>query len=152
VFYRGHHERLRIDVCNLGRTKMILGMPWLAAHNPEINWEMGEVKMLRCPPWCGKQIKQREAKVEDGKDLRWMMEERERQEEAIENRQKVEDMVPKRFHKWLKVFGKQESERMPVRKTWDHAIDLQDEFVPRKGRIYPLSRIKREEVQASVDS
>jgi len=28
-----------MDVCNLGRTKMILGMPWLAAHNPEINWE-----------------------------------------------------------------------------------------------------------------
>jgi len=27
VFYRGHHERLRMDVCNLGRTKMILGMP-----------------------------------------------------------------------------------------------------------------------------
>jgi len=72
VFYKGHHERLRIDVCNLGRTKMILGMPWLAAHNPEINWEMGEVKISRCPPWCGKQIKieQRKAEVEDGKDLR----------------------------------------------------------------------------------
>jgi len=55
-------------------------------------------------------------------------------------------MVPKRFHRWLKVFGKQESERIPVRKTWDHAIDLQEEFVPRKDRIYPLSRIEREEV------
>jgi len=152
VFYRGHHERLRMDVCNLGRTKMILGMPWLVAHNPEINWESEEVRMSRCPPWCGKQIKQREAKVEDGKDLRWMMENREREEEAIEDRQKVEDMVPKRFHGWLKVFGKQESERILVRKTWDHAIDLQEEFVPRKGRIYPLSRIEREEVQAFVDS
>ena len=152
VFYRGHHERLRMDVCNLGRTKMILGMPWLAAHNPEINWEMGEVRMSRCPPWCGKQIKQREAKVEDGKDLRWTMEDREREEEAIEDRRKVEDMVPKRFYKWLKVFGKQESEQMPVHKIWDHAIDLQEEFVPRKGRIYPLSKIEREEVQAFVDN
>jgi len=35
---------------------------------------------------------------------------------------------------------------MPVRKTWDHAIDLQEEFVPRKDRIYPLSRIEREKV------
>jgi len=72
VFYRGHHERLRMDVCNLERTKMILGMPWLAAHNPEINWEMGKVKMSRCPPWCSKQmtVKQRETKVEDRKDLR----------------------------------------------------------------------------------
>ena len=87
VFYRGHHERLRIDICNLGRTKMILGMPWLAAHNLEINWETGEVKMLRCPLWCGKQItiKQREAKAEDEKDLRWTMEDREKEEEAIKN-------------------------------------------------------------------
>ena len=80
------------------------------------------------------------------------MEDREREEEAIEDRWKIEDMVPKRFHRWLKVFGKQESERMLVCKTWDHAIDLQEEFVPRKDRIYPLSRIEREEVQAFMDS
>jgi len=52
----------------------------------------------------------------------------------------------------LKVFGKQELERMPVQKPWDHAIDLQEEFIPKKERIYPLSRIEREEVQAFVDS
>jgi len=80
------------------------------------------------------------------------MKNKKREEEAIGNRRKVEDMVPKRFHRWLKVFRKQESERMPVYKTWDHAIDLQEEFVPKKSRIYPLSRIEREEVQAFVDS
>jgi len=37
VFYRNHVERIRMDVCNLGKTKVILGMPWLQAHNPEIN-------------------------------------------------------------------------------------------------------------------
>jgi len=46
-------ERMRIDVCDLGKIEVILGMPWLAAHNPEINWETGEVKMMRCPPLCG---------------------------------------------------------------------------------------------------
>jgi len=50
VYYKGHQERMRFDVCNLGRTDVILGMPWLAAHNPEIDWEKGEVKMTRCPP------------------------------------------------------------------------------------------------------
>jgi len=54
VFYKGHIERMRIDVCNLGKTEVILGMPWLAAHNPEINWETGEVKMTRYPPLCGR--------------------------------------------------------------------------------------------------
>jgi len=37
IYYKGHRERARFDVCNLGRTEVILGMPWLAAHNPEIN-------------------------------------------------------------------------------------------------------------------
>jgi len=46
MFFKGHVERVRIDVCNLGKTEVILGMPWLAAHNPEINWEKGEVKMM----------------------------------------------------------------------------------------------------------
>jgi len=37
IFFKGHMERARIDVCNLGKTEVILGMPWLAAHNPEID-------------------------------------------------------------------------------------------------------------------
>ena len=53
VYYKGYMERMRMDVCNLGKTEVILEMPWLAAHNPEINWEMEEVKMTRCPPLCG---------------------------------------------------------------------------------------------------
>ena len=37
MFFKGHMERARMDVCNLGKTELILGMPWLAAHNPEID-------------------------------------------------------------------------------------------------------------------
>ena len=54
MFFKGHVERVRMDVCNLGKTEVILGMPWLAAHNPEIDWEKREVKMTRCPPICEK--------------------------------------------------------------------------------------------------
>jgi len=50
VYYRGHVERMRLDVYDLGRTEVILGILWLTAHNPEINWETEEVKMTRCPP------------------------------------------------------------------------------------------------------
>jgi len=35
---------------------------------------------------------------------------------------------------------------MLTRKVWDHAIDLKETFKPRKGRIYPLSKSKREKV------
>jgi len=126
MFYKGHSERLRIDVCNLERIKMILGMPLLAAHNPKINWETREIKMLRYLSWCGRKVavKQRKAREEDKKDLRWTTEDKERKVEARKDRRKVEDMVLRWFHKWLKVFGKQDSERMPVQKPWDYAIDL----------------------------
>jgi len=56
VFYKNHVERMRMDVCNLEKIEMILEMPWLQAHNPEINWETGEVKMTRCPPLYGRNL------------------------------------------------------------------------------------------------
>jgi len=37
VYYQGHWERMKLDICDLGRTEVILGMPWLAAYNPEID-------------------------------------------------------------------------------------------------------------------
>ena len=49
------------------------------------------------------------------------------------------------------MFEKKDSERMPTRKTWDHAIDLKEGFMPNKGRIYPLSRVEREKVQEFVE-
>jgi len=50
-----------------------------------------------------------------------------------EDRRKVEELVPRHFHKWKRVFGKVKFKRMPTRKPWDHAIDLREDFVPRKG-------------------
>ena len=62
MYYQGYVERMRLDVCNLGRMEVILDMPWLVAHNPEIDWEKGEVKMMRCPPVCGKNEKIKKSK------------------------------------------------------------------------------------------
>jgi len=43
MYFQEHMKRVQIDVCELEKTEMILGMPWLVAHNPEIDWEKGEV-------------------------------------------------------------------------------------------------------------
>ena len=48
------------------------------------------------------------------------------------------------------MFGKKQSERMPTRKVWDHAIDVKKGFIPRKGKVYPLSREEREEMREFV--
>jgi len=62
-----------------------------------------------------------------------------------------EEMVPPQFHAYLDVFKKAPSERMPVHKPWDHAIDLNPNFVPRKSKLYPMSLTEQQEVRDFVD-
>jgi len=107
VFYKGHMERIRMDMCDLGKTEVILGMLWLAAHNPEINWETGEVKMMRCPSLCsGKSQKKEKVKrvatEKEEKIICWVIDDKEdwgKEEKMEEDHRKIEEMVSKKFLK-----------------------------------------------------
>ena len=154
IFFKGHKERMLIDVIGDQKWSMILDMPWLRRHNLEIDWKMREVKMTRCLDKCRKKWK-----VEKQTKLGWKKQEEKEEKrgrQAIEEEEdeikirETEEMVPRWFHKYLKVFEKKNSERMPMRKTWDHVIDLREGFMPKKGKIYPLLRVEREEVQEFV--
>jgi len=132
---------MRMNVCDLGKTDIILGMLWLQAHNPEINWETGEVKMTRYLLLCGRNTRLKEEKMrkrvkrvvtlEEEKIVRWVVDDKKdwgREEEVKVDYRKIEEIVLQKFLRWRKVFGKIESERMPTRKIWDHAIDLKETF------------------------
>jgi len=89
--------------------------------------------MTWCPPICGK----RKQKVKE-KVVKRIGEDK--------DKKVLRKLVPKKFWKWRKVFGKKESERMPVQKAWDHAIELKEGFVPKKEKVYSLSREERKEI------
>ena len=36
---------------------------------------------------------------------------------------------------------------MPVKKLWDHEIELKEGFQPKRAKIYPLSPAERKEVE-----
>ena len=182
IYYQGYRERTEINVIGGQKWTVILGMPWLAHHNPEIDWRTGEVKMTRCPEECGKQWrpvqgklgwekqKEEKAKEEAGKkreekekmkrqkkgktmEVKKVAEEWEiwdEEEKAAKSEVEAKKMVPEKYHQWIKVFGKKQSERMLMRKLWDHAIDVKEEFVLRKEKMYPLSREEREEVREFI--
>ena len=82
IYYQGHKERTEINVISGQKWTVILGMLWLAHHNPEINWKTGEVKITRCPEECGKQWRPVQGK------LGW---EKQKEEEAREEAEKGED-------------------------------------------------------------
>ena len=138
IYYKGHVERTEIDIIERQKWSVILGMPWLACHNPEIDWRTREVKMTRCPEKCGKQWrpvqgksgwekqKEEEAKEEAEKrkeekekkkqqkkgrtvEVRKIMEEWkiwDEEEEAAKSEIEAKKLVPEKFHRWIKVFGK----------------------------------------------
>jgi len=41
IYFKEHRERMEIDVIGGKKWMVILGIPWLAHHNPEINWKTG---------------------------------------------------------------------------------------------------------------
>lgn len=57
INYQGHKEKAVFEICDLGKTKCILGYTWLWKHNPEIDWGLGEIKMTRCPSECNVAIR-----------------------------------------------------------------------------------------------
>jgi len=121
--------------------------------------------MTRCPDeyrkqWKTKQMKSRWQKqkkkefrnpiVEEEIKIARMIEEKQKEEKDLIEIRIVEEIVFRRFYKYLEVFKKKESKRILIRKTWDYAINLREEFVPKKRKIYLLSRVEKKEVQKFI--
>ena len=137
IFFKRYKERISIDVIGGQKWSVILGMPWLGHHNPEIDWKMGEVKMMRCPDKCrkkwrvGNQTKPgwkkqeekeekkgiRKPMIEEEKTIARIIKEKKEEEENLIELRATDEIVPRWFHKYLKVFEKKDSERIPIRKA-----------------------------------
>jgi len=68
------------------------------------------------------------------------------EEEVAKSEEEAKKLVPERFHKWIHIFGKKTSERIPVKKMWDHVMGTKKRFVLKKEKEYLLSREERKEV------
>jgi len=97
-----------------------------------------------------KKRKQKKEKTMEVKKVAEKWEIWDKEEEAAKLEAEAKKMVLEKYHQWIKMFGKKQSERMPIRKVWDHTIDVKEGFVPRKGKVYPLSREEREEVRELI--
>ena len=110
VYYKGHIKRMRIDMCDLRKTDIILGMLWLQAYNLEINWETGEVKMTKYLLLCRRNMKLKKEKkvkrvkkvttIEEEKIVKWTVDNKKdwRREEKVKvDYRKIKEMVLQRF-------------------------------------------------------
>jgi hypothetical protein len=59
--YQGHTEKATFAICDLGDKDAIIGHTWLFSHNPEIDWQSGQVKLSRCPPKCRVEVNRKKS-------------------------------------------------------------------------------------------
>ena len=57
------------------------------------------------------------------------------------NAQQEESALPTQYLPWKEVFEQQASEQFPGKHPW--AIELKEDFKPKKGKIYPLSPLQQ---------
>jgi len=152
------HHNLEID-WRTGEVKMTrcpeeYGKQWRPVQG-KLGWEKQKKEEVKEEARRKREEKDKRKKQKKGKtmEVKKVAEEWEiwdEEKETARSEVEAKRLVPEKFHKWIKVFEKKQSERMLTRKVWDHVIDVKKEFVPRKRKVYLLSRKKREEVREFV--
>jgi hypothetical protein len=156
---------------------IFLGHNWLTHHNPNINWRRGSVAFSRCPESCGLSEDADASEdpwegqgVEDGDhifafntegyleecasfELLCLVQLRQSlaPDDAVKQCQKFEESIPSKYHLYWDVFSKAEFDCLPPKRPWDHAIELMKDFKPVRRKLYPLSKVKNEQLDMFID-
>jgi len=74
-----------------------LEIPWLACHNPEVDWKTEEVKMTRCPEEFGKQWRSKQEKLE------WQKQKEKEEKEEVGRKQEEKEKEKQKKEKTIDV-------------------------------------------------
>ena len=115
-------------IVDLGRSQVILGMPWLARHNPHIDWEKKTVT-LNDEHICKTTLSTKLA-ITPHKD---------------------EVTLPSQYSVYADVFSEQTFDVLPPWRDFDHAIKLKESFTPKVAKLYLLNPEELAACQAFID-
>ncbi|QRW20514.1 Retrotransposable element Tf2 protein [Rhizoctonia solani] len=111
-------------ICNTGSHAAILGLKWLDAYNPEIDWNMHTLSFSHTPP---EQVT--------------IAEEEEANKDPLKR-------VPPEYHQYAKVFGEEELNKLPPH--WHYNIEI--ELTEDGPLSSPLDKLKAGKIQPSKSS
>ncbi|ESK80854.1 hypothetical protein Moror_15425 [Moniliophthora roreri MCA 2997] len=133
-------------ILGIGEEEMILGLPWLRAHNPKIDWEMGEIEF---PPKRKIHIK-RFVEILDTTPAEVLIRAKTTMSQELahqkeEMKKNIDDLIPPYLQGYQDQFEKGKSKHFPPSRTYDHTIELKPDFVPHNCKLYPLSPTEQHE-------
>ncbi|QRW23207.1 Retrotransposable element Tf2 protein [Rhizoctonia solani] len=123
VSANGHTHTIPFLVCPIGNTPAILGMTWLTQESPLINWSLGTVTF----PEQVQIASEEEADPNPLADL------------------------PKQYHEFAKVFGKEEFKVLPPHREYDISIDLVPDAKLSPGPIYGMTDAESKALKQHID-
>ncbi|RAL58215.1 hypothetical protein DID88_002294 [Monilinia fructigena] len=170
-----HSEVIQLDVVPLGQQQIILGMPWLKAHNPRIDWSQETVTFDQCKSGhkdtfkmsARRNTRQGELNANNpgdvghpvqGPPLRakastpplQMQKPTTRQEIAIKAEEPM--IPPEQYKKYEPVFKEPGvHEALPEHKPWDHEIILEEGKMPVHTPIYSMSADELKTLREYID-
>ncbi|ESK81835.1 reverse transcriptase-rnase h-integrase [Moniliophthora roreri MCA 2997] len=133
-------------ISGIGNKDMILGLPWLRYHNPVIDWETEEIQFLsqrkiQIKRFTGV-LDNAETEVLIGAKIT-ASQEMAHQQQTV--KRDIEELIPKHLLGYRDRFEKGKAEQFPPAQSYDHAIELKPDFVPRNCKLYPLSPAEQKE-------
>jgi hypothetical protein len=174
---RSRIEEMKFLVTDLGEDEIILGYPWLAAFQLEINWKEAVLAENMQPliiktlglkiddeVQCVKKAWIQKAKImaTPGEEVFVFRAEHEQIQKtstaaelavkALPKEEKTWDqIVPSQYHKWKKVFSEEEAKRYPQHQPWDIAIDLMEDAPKTLDcKIYPLTLVEQGKLEEYI--
>jgi predicted aspartyl protease len=173
VDIEGHQETVQFLVTDLGSEDVIMGITWLRKHNPSVNWKEGSLRLDLCQldqvGTCqedddndlgafkvdGNHCTHRDwvkSKVLENGDKLWCCANFTYAQQFVEKAKKqergetFEQIVPKHYQGFAKVFSEEALERLPEHcPGLDHPIDLTDDApLSMNTKVYPLTGEQRE--------
>uniref|UniRef100_A0A0W0FNV5 Reverse transcriptase domain-containing protein n=1 Tax=Moniliophthora roreri TaxID=221103 RepID=A0A0W0FNV5_MONRR len=141
---KGFKEHFMIS--GIGDEEIILGLLWLRHHNPVIDWQTGEIQFqprrrIQVRRFTGV-LDTLEPEVLIGAKTT-ASQEMAHQHHTV--KREIEELVPDYLLGYKDRFEKGKAERFPPSRSYDHAIDLKPDFVPRNCKLYPLSPVEQQE-------
>ncbi|KAJ1113094.1 hypothetical protein NDU88_001351 [Pleurodeles waltl] len=131
-----HKEKIILDVIHAPQYGIILGLPWLTHHNPEINW--AERKIVFSSALCNEQCLQ---KIQVPKVCN----------SYIATAAEKEIQLPKQYSSYKDVFDEKGAETLPPHRSYDCQIDLAPGAILPNCRVYALSEHENQHLRKYLD-
>ena len=162
--------QLRFFLTNIGERDVILGYPWFAAIQPNIDWVRGWIAteqlpvILRTPDARKARFVPRQRNVprqppnyamhvafvmfphsqtKTKQMLASQLAEREAKPDKV--------FLPEEYRHHHRVFSEKESQHFPGPRIWDHAIELKagaPSMLP--GKVYPLTQVEQKTLEEFI--